>query len=170
MCWRTTRNLAAWLWRVSVRWTNLRRSSRMHGWIGTKPGRCGTPASICGSCETAGGKGAVANAVGVDVGGTKIRTVLVDATGAVLGEDVRPTPARDGASAILEAVSLSVEAVRRDRGSNGDRAAAIRVIGVGVPGIVDPVHGTAVRAANLSGWRNVPVVRDLERRFGVPVR
>ena len=42
-------------------------------------------------------------------------------------------------------------------------------IGIGVPGIVDPRKGIAVRYEYIPHWRNVPLVARLGRRFRVPV-
>jgi predicted NBD/HSP70 family sugar kinase len=42
-------------------------------------------------------------------------------------------------------------------------------IGVGVPGLVDPLKGIAVDYKYLSGWHNVALAAPLAKRFGVPV-
>ena len=42
-------------------------------------------------------------------------------------------------------------------------------IGVGVPGIIDPVTNVAVRYDLIRGWSNVPLGARLAKRFGVPV-
>lgn len=118
-------------------------------------------------------------AIGVDIGGTKIHSVLIDGFGTVLTEDVRPTPAQSGVEAVIEAAAASATAVIDNAAlANGAILEAtgdgvrdqIRVVGVGVPGIVDAVRGTAVRAGNLAGWRNVPLVQELEQRLNLPVR
>ena len=39
--------------------------------------------------------------VGIDLGGTKIRSVVTDAAGTILGEDVRPTDAEQGQEIVV---------------------------------------------------------------------
>lgn len=118
-------------------------------------------------------------AIGIDIGGTKIRSALIDASGTVLTEDERPTPARSGVEAVLAAAAQSAEAVIAQADGDGRPSgddprggirAHIRVVGVGVPGTVDDSTGIAIRAGNLAGWRNVPLVHQLEQRLKLPVR
>jgi N-acetylglucosamine repressor len=42
-------------------------------------------------------------------------------------------------------------------------------IGVGVPGLIDPVHGIARQYKHIRGWNNIPLVARLTEHFGVPV-
>lgn len=114
-------------------------------------------------------------AIGIDIGGTKIRTALTDVTGVILTEDERPTPAKLGVHAILEAAAASALAVIRERSeqvSGGEEAVRqdIAVVGVGVPGTVNDTTGIALRAGNLAGWVQVPLVAELKSRLHLPVR
>ncbi|NEA16837.1 ROK family protein, partial [Streptomyces halstedii] len=43
--------------------------------------------------------------IGLDLGGTKIAAALFAADGTVLARHTRPTPARDGAGAVLDALA-----------------------------------------------------------------
>ncbi len=47
-------------------------------------------------------------AVGVDLGGTKIHTVVATAAGQVLGEDRRPTLAIEGPEAVVARIAASM--------------------------------------------------------------
>jgi predicted NBD/HSP70 family sugar kinase len=62
---------------------------------------------------------------------------------------------------IDEAARLAVDAATK---------AGIRVVAVGAadPGTVDVTSGKAVRAVNLPGWQNVPVVEKLNKSTGLP--
>lgn len=105
-------------------------------------------------------KPAVSKAIGIDIGGTKIHSALIDDSGTIVKEDIRPTPARDGSDAVLKAaVESALSVVHED----------IRVVGVGIPGTVDNERGLALRAANLAGWENVPVAKELKRHLHAPV-
>jgi glucokinase len=97
--------------------------------------------------------------VGVDVGGTTTKAVLVDASGQTLRTRRAATPPLDTATGtdsvtgIVEMIATLVRQLREE--------APRRVTGVGlaVPGVVDDERGLAVWSENLR-WRNVPI-RDL---------
>ncbi len=101
-------------------------------------------------------------AVGVDLGGTKIETALVDAEGKILNSRRRATNAESGPDSILQAV---IEAVREIT-----RAPAARVlsVGIGVAGQVDSASGI-VRAAPNLGWHDVPMGAKLSAELETPV-
>lgn len=99
--------------------------------------------------------------VGVDLGGTKILTRLVDVeTGDSKGRQKTPTP-KDGPDAVLDAIA---ELVNDLDGSDSSHA-----IGVGVPGLVTS-DGVVHRCPNIAGWdRPVAVADELSERLGRPV-
>ena len=79
--------------------------------------------------------------IGVDVGGTKIEAVLVDAMGTVLGS--ARIPARHGNDAVIEdIVAVAHQAA-------GERFDEVRAIGVGTPGTVDSASGHVGNIVNL---------------------
>ena len=59
-------------------------------------------------------------AAGVDLGGTKIHTVVANAEGSVLGEDRRPTDAADGPDAVVARIAASVRAAAGQAGAPVD--------------------------------------------------
>jgi glucokinase len=97
-------------------------------------------------------------AIGVDVGGTKIAALRVARDGAVLGRDVRPTPAQDQAG--------TVHAIRD--AARSVMAPGASVIGLSAAGLVEWPAGVVRFAPNLA-WRNVPLVDDLRGALGLPV-
>lgn len=100
--------------------------------------------------------------VGVDIGGTKIGVVLVDAAGTVLEEHRHATEPEQGATAVLQRIAECVrDCFPAARGRIG-------AAGVGVAGQVDASSGSVTFAPNLA-WRNVPVRALLERDTGLPV-
>ncbi|MEU8241750.1 ROK family protein [Actinoplanes missouriensis] len=103
---------------------------------------------------------APAGVVAVDIGGTKIAVALVDDAGVVHQRVDVATPR--GGSAILCVVAELVAGVCS--------RAAVRAVGVGAPGVIDPVTG-AVRSATdiLPGWAGTPVRERLAARLGLPV-
>jgi glucokinase len=99
--------------------------------------------------------------IAVDVGGTTIKGAVVDAGGAFLRERSRPTPAADGADAVVGALLEVIAELTAD----GD----VGAVGVVVPGAVDAEAGRAVFSANL-GFRDVPLREIVAEATGLPAR
>jgi glucokinase len=96
----------------------------------------------------AGGRTAVLRG-GIDLGGTKIEAIVVDARNNVLGSSRRPTPTEGGPADVLaELVKAITEAAR----GAGVKPADLRGVGVGSPGTVDGGSGSVSSARNLPGW------------------
>lgn len=104
-------------------------------------------------------------AVGVDLGGTKIYTVVATAEGRVLGEDRCPTLAAEGPDAVIARL---VASVRRALEQAGISTGQIAGVGISSPGPCDPVRGVVTDAPNLPGWREVPVTHLVGEALGVP--
>ncbi len=103
--------------------------------------------------------------VGVDLGGTSMRAMVVDASYQILGEDKRRTKVKDKPKMVIEEIAdLIEEAVDKAE----VKWSAIRAVSVGAPGAVDPVRGV-VRAAPNLGWRDVRLGAKLKEILGVPV-
>jgi len=81
--------------------------------------------------------------VGIDLGGTKIYAVVFDG-GNVLAEGKAKTPTQGGPLAVVDAMA----AVVRGLGPISE----VSGVGVGAPGVIDPVQGTVRQAPNLPGW------------------
>jgi glucokinase len=99
--------------------------------------------------------------VGVDVGGTKVLAVRIDAAGEVEATATRPMPGRSaGADAVEEAVALAAGDVY------GERSPA--ALGISAAGLVDAEGERFLFGAHLP-WRDAPVRRTLADRTGLPV-
>ena len=101
----------------------------------------------------------------VDLGGTKILSVVADEEGRVLGEDRRATEAGEGPETGLERIAASLEAALANGGVGRDD---LRAAGVCSPGPIDLVRGVLPEASNLPGWIDVPIRQYLSDRLGVP--
>lgn len=101
----------------------------------------------------------------VDLGGTKIRSIVADEIGRILGVDQRPTEAAEGQAAVIERIVGSIEAAV---GEAGVRVADLVAVGVSVPGPVDFERGILLEGPNLPGWHNVPLGAILRERLGPP--
>ena len=103
--------------------------------------------------------------VGVDLGGTKILSGVVDADNRILGRAKRSTPAKDGGPAILKAIVDCVDEALADAGlSRGD----INVVGMGSPGPLDVNAGAIIFSANLN-VKNYPIGPELSAALQRPV-
>ncbi len=102
---------------------------------------------------------------GVDLGGTKILTVLADHSGRVLARVKVPTGARHGQDYVINTIVDSVNEVMRQSGA---LPGVVRAVGVGAPGPLDQDRGIVFLAPNL-GWRDVPLGALLGDRLGLPV-
>ena len=86
---------------------------------------------------------------GIDLGGTKIQAVVVDAQHVVLGQARRPTPTTGGPAGIVEAMA---GALREAAAAAALDSAELTHVGVGSPGAVDAAAGTVSSAKNLPDW------------------
>nr|WP_246242309.1 ROK family protein [Flexivirga aerilata] len=94
----------------------------------------------------------------VDVGGTTIKSAVVDGDGKRRLAHAVPTPVADGPAAVVETLRRLVSAQATAARAAGEPVTAVGVV---VPGVVDTSRGIARYAANI-GWRDVPL-RDLVR-------
>jgi glucokinase len=103
--------------------------------------------------------------VGVDLGGTSMRALVVDSSYQILGEDKRRTKVKDKPRKLMEEITDLVEEAM-------DKAdvkwSSIRAVSIGAPGAVDPVRGIVRHAPNL-GWKDVRLGAKLKKMMGVPV-
>jgi len=105
--------------------------------------------------------------IGVDLGGTKIEALVLDASGVELVRQRVSTP-RGEYAAIVEAVAALVERCESLVGF-GAMPAVRRRVGVGIPGTISPATGL-VKNANTTELIGHPLDQDLATRLGCPVR
>ena len=104
------------------------------------------------------------NVIGVDMGGTKILSAVIDAEGNILGTAKVPTKADAGTSAVIDRIADSIQKAVDKSGVDNT---SIQAVGIGAPGPLDPETGIVIFAPNL-GWRDVPLKTELEARVGIP--
>ncbi|HET6449309.1 MAG TPA: ROK family protein [Conexibacter sp.] len=104
---------------------------------------------------------------GIDLGGTKIQAVVVDADSRVLGEARHPTPTSGGPADVAAAMAA---ALREAAQAAGIEPATLVGVGVGSPGAIDADAGTVSGARNLPGWEgSFPLADTLGEQLGAPV-
>jgi len=99
--------------------------------------------------------------IGIDLGGTKIEAIALDASGTALGRERVPTPRGDYAGTLAAVASL----VERFEADLGCRA----TVGVGVPGAVSRVTGL-LKNANSTWLNGQRFPGDLAARLGREIR
>jgi glucokinase len=105
---------------------------------------------------------------GIDLGGTKIQTAIVDAGGKVVGEARRPTPTSGGPRDVAEAMA---EALREAAKEADVETADLSGVGVGSPGDADEKTGIVSGARNLPGWEgSFPLAEALKEALGTEVK
>lgn len=104
---------------------------------------------------------------GIDLGGTKIQTVVVDDAHAVLGHARRPTPTSGGPSDVAAAMAAAMDEAAS---AAGVPSGALALVGVGSPGEVNAAAGTVTSARNLPGWEgSFALGAALKDALGPPV-
>ena len=99
--------------------------------------------------------------IGVDLGGTKIEALAIDAGGHEVRRRRVPTPA-GGYEDVVDAVRRLVESLEHELGARG-------LVGVGTPGSISPASGL-IRNANSTRLNDRPLRDDLARALDREVR
>jgi glucokinase len=104
--------------------------------------------------------------IGVDLGGTHMRTALVDEAGNIVRRRKTATSisfgARQTARRLLEVCRTEMDAAKELGGT-------VIGIGLGVAGKVDHQRGWVVFSPNLPSMRNYPLGPELENNLDIPV-
>lgn len=105
--------------------------------------------------------------IGVDIGGTNIKLGLVSPKIKVIDriEFATKSFSRDRRLLINELVEQIEHLLERQDIREKD----VRGIGVGLPGLVDALHGVVRFLPNIPGWKNVPLKKELEKKLNIPV-
>lgn len=104
-------------------------------------------------------------AIGIDIGGTRLRAGLVDPAGTVLARAATATDAQGGPAAVVAQIARLAEAV-----SEGIAREQLAGVGVSAPGPIDTERGRALDIPTLAGWVDCPIAEMIETALGLPVR
>ena len=101
----------------------------------------------------------------VDIGGTKIMTVLFSADGKMLSRDVCPTLADEGVEPIIKRLCSAIEGTLD---SSNLKVSQLGGIGIACAGGIDSGRGMVVTPSpNMVGWENIPLGDIVKERFKV---
>ncbi len=98
-------------------------------------------------------------AIGIDFGGTTIKSAVVEGGQILERGDVIDTQALGSVDLIMEALVAEVMRLK---------SAAVTAVGAGLPGFVDSTHGIVHQLTNVPGWNDVPLRKLLTELTGLP--
>jgi glucokinase len=98
--------------------------------------------------------------IGIDLGGTKIRSMSFDDRMNVIGEDYRETEAELGPDSVMARMIDSVLAAAKGQ--------PILAAGISTPGPSKPRLGIVTEPPNLPGWKDVNLAQLIGEKLGVP--
>jgi len=99
-------------------------------------------------------------ALGLDIGGTRIKSVAVDHRYQILSQHKLDSQAKNGPRAVRKAIGETIAHYKL----NG---IAFSSIGIGCAGSVEPKTGIVRNSPNFADWSNVDLKTEIERDFGV---
>jgi glucokinase len=99
-------------------------------------------------------------AIGFDMGATSTKTGVVR-DGKILTKGSVIETRQDGDTGAL--IDAFIEEIQRLKAIHPDAEA----VGVGVPGIINPVQGVVVNLTNVKGWSNIPLRSMIMERTGL---
>ena len=100
--------------------------------------------------------------IGVDLGGTKIYTALVDLDGNIIKEKTVETLAHEGEQAVLGRIIDTIDYVTEGTDKN-----LIKSIGIGSPGPLDVKNGIIIENSNLP-FKNFAIVKTIKEKYDLP--
>ncbi len=103
--------------------------------------------------------------IGIDLGGTKISTALVDTEGRIISRDYRETNGAGGPAAVI---TRMIDAASKVMKGGGIVPPQISGVGVAAPGPIDAESGTVTTPPNLPGWKDVPLRQLMQDGLGLP--
>ncbi len=103
-------------------------------------------------------------AIGVDLGGTTVKTGLINSDGTILAQSKIPTLAEENPQAVIGQIVKSInEVLPHAKGKE------IAGIGIGSPGLIQNPGGIVKSPPNMNNWDVVPMADEIKKVFNVRV-
>jgi len=104
-----------------------------------------------------------AKALGIDLGGTKILSAVINSRGEILARDYSITPVGQECDAVIAAIAESVK-------NTLDQAcisiSELVTIGLAVSGLSNPESGILFTSPHIPGMKDVPILELIEKKLG----
>jgi glucokinase len=107
-------------------------------------------------------------AVGIDIGGTRVKLGWVEQSGRLLTRSEIATPVTATPAAVARAIAAAAGQLSAGDPPGGSPALPDR-IGIGCAGLIDRRAGVVRTSPNLPTWREVPLAELVGRELGRPV-
>lgn len=108
--------------------------------------------------------------VGVDLGGTKILSGVVDVNGQILVHRTIPTSPDDIETKDIQLIDRLVEIIEKVIDDSGLQRSEIIGVGCSAPGLVDHCKGQVITAPNIPSWRDgYELGTELQKRLHLAV-
>lgn len=104
--------------------------------------------------------------IGADLGGTNLKTALVNHAGKILEFRITQVPVEQGAESVSKKLLAQCRALLHSAAKLGLKVAAI---GLGVAGKIDRSTGSVIFSPNLPVLDGYPLGQELERNLQIPV-
>lgn len=101
-------------------------------------------------------------AIGVDLGGTKIKLGIVSSEGRIIKKLSIPTLANEGVDKSIGQIKKGISSLLK-----GNKK-SVSGIGIGAPGVVSLKKGTVENPPNLPGWGKVHLGKIINKEFSLP--
>lgn len=101
-------------------------------------------------------------AIGLDIGGTRMKTVLLSSDGKLIEERRVDSHANEGPDRVRSTIREGIQFYI-------DKGHIFQSIGIGCAGSVNPETGVVVNSPNFANWSNVPLKNWVQEDFKVPV-
>lgn len=103
--------------------------------------------------------------IGIDLGGTNMQLGVISPEGKMLGQAKKKTKAEDGVESVINRI---VEGINECCAVANVTPQSLGGLGIGAPGVIEPVKGVVVEAVNLR-WNDVPLAEMLSKRLKLKV-
>ncbi len=104
--------------------------------------------------------------IGIDLGGTNIKTGIFDDKLHRIAENWGPTESETDSQTVINNIFKCVEGLLKKANASVKQ---VEFIGMGIPGLMDIKKGLSVSSPNFQNWQNVEIVKMFEQKYSVPV-
>lgn len=104
--------------------------------------------------------------IGIDLGGTYIKSAILDENFVVITERSDPTNASAGPAHVISAIKAIVCEMMHILQITDEN---VLCMGLGIPGLLDPKKGISIFSPNFPEWDNIHVVSEMNKSFNFPV-
>jgi len=104
--------------------------------------------------------------IGIDLGGTNIKSAILDGNLQVVTERSDPTYAFEGPDHVIKRMKNIIREMMQLHHITDEN---VLCMGLGIPGLLNPKEGFSIFSPNFPGWENIHVVQDMNKEFSFPV-